>query len=102
MSETRFAITNRGAAIGAIALLLAGAGATYLIMRSPPVEQMAGVQAPAAVSRPSLPPDDAPLSDLVVPLSAEAVQRAGIVVVPVSSASRATSIHLPGVVEPNA
>ena len=102
MNQKLFAITGGRAAIGAAALLLAGAGGTYVIMRSAPAEQMGSVPAPSVDSRPSIPTDDAPLPDLVVPLSAEAIQRAGIVVVPVSSENRSTSIHLPGVVEANA
>ena len=99
MNQKQFAITGGGAAIGAAVLLLAGAGVTYLIMRATPAQQMASVPAPTAAPLPSVPPNDAALPDVVVPLSAEAVQRAGIVVVPVSSENRSTSIHLPGVVE---
>ncbi len=102
MNHERLTMTRGSAVIVAAVLLLAGAAGTSLIMRSTPPEQMPSAPAPTAAPRASLPPDDAPLTDVVVPLSAEAVQRAGIVVVPVSSASRATSIHLPGVVEPNA
>ncbi len=102
MNHTPFALTRGIALIGAAALLLAGAGTTYLIMRSTPGEQVA--KAPAASIAP-LPPtssNEAPLEDLVVPLSAGATERAGIVVVPVSTESREVSIHLPGVVEANA
>ena len=42
------------------------------------------------------------LADVVVPLSQDAVERAGIVVAPVASGTSATEIRLPGVVEPNA
>ena len=45
---------------------------------------------------------NAPRPDIVVPLSQDAVERAGIVVAPVASGTSATEIRLPGVVEPNA
>src|SRR4029450_13487637 len=45
---------------------------------------------------------DAPLPDVIVPLSQDAVERAGIVVAPVTSGASGTEIRLPGVVEPNA
>ncbi len=102
MNQKQFAITGGSAAIGAAVLLLAGAGGTYLTMRTAPTEEMASVPAPSAGPRPSMPPDDAPLPDVVVPLSVEAIRRAGIVVMPVSSASQTKSIHLPGLVEANA
>ena len=101
MNHERLAITRGGAALGAAALLLAGAAGTYLLMRSTPAAPMATAPAATGDARPALPPADAPLPDVVVPLSAEAVQRAGIVVVPVSRESRVTSLHLPAVVEPN-
>ena len=43
-----------------------------------------------------------PLSDVVVPLSQDAAERAGIVVAPVASGTSGTELRLPGVVEPNA
>src|SRR4029450_8593837 len=45
---------------------------------------------------------DAPLPDVIVPLSQEAVERAGIVVAPVAAGTSGSEIRLPGVVEPNA
>ena len=45
---------------------------------------------------------NAPLPDVIVPLSQDAVERAGIVVAPVTSGTSATELRLPGVVEPNA
>jgi RND family efflux transporter MFP subunit len=67
-----------------------------------------------AVATPATPPagaqpsfattarENAPLPDLIVPLRADAVERAGIVVAPVASGTSAGGIRLPGVVEPNA
>ncbi len=62
-------------------------------MASPAAQQSPG--APAGAS-------NTPLPDVVVPLSQEAVERAGIVVTPVASGSSAGEMRLPGVVEPNA
>jgi hypothetical protein len=45
---------------------------------------------------------NAPLPDVIVPLSVDAVERAGIVVALVTSGTAATDLRLPGVVEPNA
>jgi len=95
------------AALVAIALLGGGAGATYLLMR-----RNAGAGGHLGDIAPSTPAyssgarsaatSNAPLADVVVPLSQEAVERAGIVLAPVASGSSATEIRLPGVVQPNA
>lgn len=102
MNNNRFSITGVGAAIGAIALLLAGAGVTYLLMRTTPALPITSPPAAAADRLPAAPADNTPLPDVVVPLSAEAIKRAAIVVTPASSESRAAEIHLPGLIEPNA
>ena len=106
-SDTRVTMHKSAAALVAIALLGAGAGATYLLMRSgagsgghvgdmsPPTGAQRSASASATTS-------NAPLADVVVPLSQDAVERAGIVVAPVASGTSATEIRLPGVVEPNA
>jgi RND family efflux transporter MFP subunit len=100
------------AALAAAALLLAGAGATYFLMRDtrPEVRPAttapdANRQAPAAapLPAPATPiASGAPLRDVVVPLSQEAVARAGIVTTPVAAGALASELRLPGVVEPNA
>ena len=106
-SDTRVTLHKGAAALVAIALLAAGAGTTYLLMRSdavagghvvnmlPPTGAQPSPAASAATS-------NSPLPDVIVPLSQDAVQRAGIVVAPVASETSATEIRLPGVVEPNA
>jgi RND family efflux transporter MFP subunit len=99
----------------AMALLVAGAGATYLVMRSSEpdaADGAAGASGAAAGSTDRaaapLPPvtskdaTNAPLPDVVVPLTDEAVARAGIVVAPVGRGTITTELRLPGVVEPNA
>lgn len=105
-SDTRVTMHKSAAALVAIALLTAGAGAAYLVMRSgagaggsgaampPPA---AGQQSPANAGA-----SNAPLSDVVVPLTQDAAQRAGIVVAPVASGTSGAELRLPGVVEPNA
>jgi cobalt-zinc-cadmium efflux system membrane fusion protein len=100
----------------AVALVLAGAAAVYVAMWNRAAEGEPGVMgvpdgdldraAPAVRIPPSAaaPPGarDEPLPDVVVPLSDEAVERAGILVMPVSAGSAGVTIRLPGVVEPDA
>jgi cobalt-zinc-cadmium efflux system membrane fusion protein len=106
-SDTRVTMHKGAAALVAIALLTVGVGTTYVLMRNDaatggPVAEMP----PPADAEPSpgaaVAPSNAPLPDVIVPLSQEAVDRAGIVVAPVTSGTTATDLRLPGVVEPNA
>lgn len=112
--ESRVTMHKGAAALVAVALLATGAGAAYLLMRStrhgdthagtmptgattataPPSAKPPGTEAPATTT--------APLPDVVISLTADAVERAGIVVAPVVTAESAAEIRLPGVVEPNA
>ena len=99
---------HRGAAVFiAAALLAAGAGAMYVLMRrdagsseavadtaSPPVVR----QSPAVYAGVG----NGPLPDVIVPLSQDAVARAGIVATPATVGRSSTELRLPGVVEPNA
>ena len=108
-TDTRLTMHKGAAALVAIALLAVGAGATYLLMRNDDgtVGQVANTPSPAvAQSSPSpgasAATRDAPLPDVVVPLSQEAVERAGIVVASVTTGTSGTDLRLPGVVEPNA
>lgn len=110
--ESRVTIHKGAAAVVGLALVLAGAGASYLFIRSsagmpermdaPAVGTAATPPSGAQASPASTAPENVPLPDVVVPLTAEAVQRAGIVVAPVASGTSAGGIRLPGVVEPNA
>jgi cobalt-zinc-cadmium efflux system membrane fusion protein len=105
-------IHKGAAAVVSLALVLLGAGASYLFMRSGaemPERMDTSAVATSATSPSAAQPSsaatargNAPLPDLLVPLSAEAVERAGIVVAPVASGTSAGGIRLPGVVEPNA
>jgi membrane fusion protein, heavy metal efflux system len=105
-------ITRGAAALVAVALLVTGAAASYLLMRGADTKDTAaGTTASGAVAEPPSAPTspgtspraaNTPLPDVIVSLTAEAVERAGIVVAPVSSGEPATDIRLPGVVEANA
>jgi cobalt-zinc-cadmium efflux system membrane fusion protein len=106
-SDTRMTMHRGAAALVAIALLAAGAGATYLLMRGDAVTGGHAVDMPSPTGAQPSPAasagaSNAPLSDVVVPLSQDAVERAGIVVAPIASGTSSTEIRLPGVVEPNA
>jgi membrane fusion protein, heavy metal efflux system len=106
-SDTRVTMHKGAAVLVAIGLLAVGAGAAYLLMRSdagngghaanmlPPTGAQSSSASTGATS-------NSPLPDVIVPLSQDAVERAGIVVAPVTSGTSATEIRLPGVVEPNA
>lgn len=96
------------ATIAVLGTLLAGAGGTYLLMRDGRTSDTAQERAPRAGATP--PPPEAPAAgngastaaDVVVPLSKEAVERAGIERIRVATQPMAASLRLPGVVEPNA
>ncbi|MFN2444726.1 MAG: efflux RND transporter periplasmic adaptor subunit [Vicinamibacterales bacterium] len=109
--ESGLTIPKGTAVLIAAALLATGAAASYLLMRSADSNGVApGAMASGAAAEPASAPAspgspnriNTPLPDVVVPLSAEAVERAGIVVAPVSSGESRTDVRLPGVVEPNA
>ena len=105
--KTGVTMHKGAAALVAVGLLIAGAGATYLLMRRDAgtgghpaeVASRGGAQpspaAPAGTSHTQLP-------DVVVPLRQDAAERAGLVMTPVASGTSAAEIRLPGVVEPNA
>jgi len=106
-SDTGVTMHKGAAALVAIALLAVGAGATYVLMRNDAgagghvadrLSPAGAEPAPGAAVTSS----NAPLPDIIVPLSQDAVERAGIVVAPVTSGTAATDLRLPGVVEPNA
>ena len=91
-----------------LAVLLAGAGGTYLLMRdrlAPPpgatstpgatITQPPAVATPGSTTRASS-------ADVVVTLTKEAIDRAGIAVAKVTAQGVAEGLRLPGVVEPNA
>lgn len=95
--------------LAGVVLLGAGAGAAYLGLRSkmdsPSLSDTAkstSAPAPAAGTSPAAPDRAAPLADVAVTLSEEAIERAGITVAAVTNALASDAVRAPGVVEPNA
>ncbi|HEU4694393.1 MAG TPA: efflux RND transporter periplasmic adaptor subunit [Vicinamibacterales bacterium] len=106
-SDTRVTMHKGAAALVAIALLAVGAGATYLSMRNDGAAGGPAANRPSPAGAQRSPgasgvTSNTPLADVVVPLSQDAVERAGIVVAAVTSGTSGTDLRLPGVVEPNA
>jgi membrane fusion protein, heavy metal efflux system len=106
-SDTRVTMHKGAAALLAIALLTVGGGATYVLMRNTAgagghVADTPAPPSPEPSAGSGVASSNAPLADVIVPLSQDAVDRAGIVVAPVTSGPTATNLRLPGVVEPNA
>jgi RND family efflux transporter MFP subunit len=112
-AEPRLTIGRSVAVLAAAILLLTGAGVTFLLMRDGPGSSNEPTTrptepAPAAVpstvptSARTVRPSDGPLPDISVPLTRDALERAGIVVAPVATASTSGEFRVPGVVEPNA
>jgi cobalt-zinc-cadmium efflux system membrane fusion protein len=100
-------------AVAAVVLLAVGAGATYIGLRSsapPPSESdaratMSGAGAPTsnpATGSQSARAAAASLPDVVVTLSQEAIERAGITVTAVGGGTMSGGLRSPGVVEANA
>lgn len=111
--ESRVSMRKGAAAVIGLALLLTGAGTSYLIMRSSSTAGGEPPNTPAGASSVEPAPDTraaatapasgaGPLPDVVVSLTPEAVERAGIVAAPAAAGTAAGEIRLPGVVEPNA
>ena len=113
--EARITMNRTVAAVAVVGLLLAGAGAAYVALRLGAVAGEPAVATPAgaaAGSRAAAAPaagnargplaSDALLPDVPVTLGEDAVQRAGIVVAPVTRGTSSVDLRLPGIVEPNA
>jgi membrane fusion protein, heavy metal efflux system len=112
-SHSRITIHRRTAALIGVILVLATAGVTYwLVQRAPvmppgsddsahhateanPQTRASEANAPPAVTAETLP-------DVVVPITDEAIKRAGIAIAPVTSGPSASELRLPGIVQPNA
>ena len=109
-AEARVTLNKGTAAVVAVTLVLAGAGVSYLATRrsgqprANPTSNAASAPAPPASSQPANADATAatPLPDVVVPLTKDAVERAGISVAAVSSGDTGSELRLPGLVEPNA
>lgn len=98
------------AAVG-LALLLLGAGASYVLLRSggsPAADHTAhGPAEPAPPPAHPAPPSGTapagtPLPDIVVPLTPDAAERAGLVIARATPGTLAARLRLPGIVAPNA
>ena len=105
--ERRLRVSPVVAMAAVLSTLLVGAGGMYFLMhdnRIPRASQTAAAGAPAT-SAPSVPAvnrgSPAP-PDVVVPLTKEAAERAGIELTNVTMQPVSDSLRLPGVVEPNA
>lgn len=109
-AEARVTLNKGTAAVVAVTLVLAGAGVSYLATRrsgeprANPTSNAASAPAPPTSSQPANADATAatPLPDVVVPLTKDAVERAGISVAAVSSGDAGSELRLPGLVEPNA
>jgi RND family efflux transporter MFP subunit len=84
--------------ITAFVLVLVGVGGAYLWLPKPGVSAGASVRAPAATPEVTA----GPLPDVAITLSDDAVAKAGVVVSPVTVSEATTTLHLAGIVEPNA
>src|SRR3954467_7845991 len=106
MSTSRVTVGWPALLVGGIGLIAAGAGIAYIAVRPAPLSQSAQSPAAGAVQPPAGPLPSAPAGGaapaVVVTLTPEAIQRAGIVVTPVSPGRDTSTLRLPGVVEPNA
>src|SRR4051794_11749532 len=106
LSTSRVTVGWPALMVGAIGLLAAGAAIAYFVARSVAPTSSAQNTPAAVVQTPSgaLPPATIPGAspDVVVTLTPEAIQRAGIVLASVSAGRDTSTLRLPGVVEPNA
>lgn len=99
MASNSTVTINRGVlVVGAILLVAAGAGSAWLISQRssapPPKAEVTRTSGPA--------PTSAPTGEVGITLSKEAADRAGIEVTTVASFSQATTLRIPGTVQPNA
>jgi RND family efflux transporter MFP subunit len=103
MTEHRTLNITRGAALLlAVVLITIGAATAWLVIGRAPV-------APAATNAATAPGEQAaadapatPAGEVSIRVPRELVDRAGIVVAPVTSGETASRLRIPGVVEPNA
>ena len=105
--EHRLQISPVVATIAVLSMLLVGAGGMYFLMRDDRIPVAANVDTRnATAQQPSAAPaverGSEMLPDVVVPLTREAAERAGIVLSRVTTQAVTDSLRLPGVVEPNA
>jgi len=111
-SESRVSVRWAVLIVAGLALVAVGAGATYIGLRSratsPSSDEHTAIAATLSPAvRPAAEPaaaglESAALPDVVVTLSPEAVDRAGVTVTTVAAGSMSGGLRAPGVVEPNA
>ena len=103
-SESRVSVSWPVLVVAGMALLAAGAGAAYLGLRSTgsPRQEAHASAVGGSETPPVTPTTSSALPDVVVTLSTEAVERAGITVTPVTVGTPTGDLRAPGVVEPNA
>jgi len=114
---SRVTLHPAAAAAAGLALLSVGAGAAYVLLRNVDGNQehkaaaagaalsIHAAHEPGSAAAPPPPTRQdpgAPLPDVTITLTPEAVARAGIVARPVEAGTTVSAIRLPGVVEPNA
>ena len=114
-TPTHVTLSRTSAVVAGVILLLVGAGGAWVLTRSAGPDEEAGMnmasgtgarpaEAPPSAAPPS--PEaaigDAPLPDVEVTLTEEAVKRAGIEVAPVSMSGAGAGLTIPGVIEPDA
>jgi cobalt-zinc-cadmium efflux system membrane fusion protein len=111
MTSSPLTVSRGTAAAVMLLVFVAGIGGTWMVMHSridAPAQapSVAGqVAAAPAITPPGVQPafsGGAPLADVVVPLTKEEIERAGIVVAAVATEPLADELRLPGTVEPNA
>ena len=114
MTESRrLHVSVRVAAAVVLSVLMVGAAGTYLLMRNgrTPAHTSIDSQPPRATERAPSPAGGASMAadpssiagaDVVITLSKDAIDRAGIELTPVSTGSAPDALRVPGVVEPNA
>jgi RND family efflux transporter MFP subunit len=105
--EHRLQISPVVATIAVLSMLLVGAGGMYFLMRDGRIPVATNVDTrDATAQQPSAAPaverGSEMLPDVVVPMTREAAERAGIVLSRVTTQAVTDSLRLPGVVEPNA
>ncbi|HXG56596.1 MAG TPA: efflux RND transporter periplasmic adaptor subunit [Vicinamibacterales bacterium] len=104
--DRRLTLSRKAAALGGVALLLAGAGVTYLAVRANQEESTASAPPSSRAAAPATPvaapSSDAPLPDMDVTLTEEMVARAGIEVAAAGTSGGADALTIPGVIEADA
>jgi membrane fusion protein, heavy metal efflux system len=106
MSTSRVTVGWPALIAGGIGLLMAGGGVAYVALRPAPAptspQRTASGEVGTTTSPSSSAQAPAPAADVVITLTPEAIQRAGIVAAPVTAGGNASTLRLPGIVAPNA